>query len=90
MTPKNREEAIRIVVNAAADHLTGGTGLDLFQILDAAGLAIVPKEPNEDMRSLAWYRATKENPVLEASGTSRDLMEAYRAMLDASPFNDKG
>jgi hypothetical protein len=96
MTPKNREELARALfpepfegqpamdVSDYArrfDQQQAGYRTDaILRLLDAAGLAIVPKEPTEDQ---VWAGRT--------GSLGSDLVginSSYRAMLEASPFKE--
>ena len=86
MTPKNREELVGMLTRGFATSgvafWTDATTGELLDALDAAGLAIVPKEPTKQMRA-----TTDGKQVLF---TRWDNTEAYRAMLEASPFKEGG
>ena len=71
MTPKNRDELSDHIDKWLDDDLSTG---QLFKALDAAGLAIVPKEPTEAM--------------LEAGEGCAAIAYAYDLMLEASPFKE--
>ena len=85
MTPKNREELIRLLARATAkieqcsfsDHREGLLADAGVQIaaLETAGLRIVPVEPAEAM---VFHASFVEPP--------RPYGKVYRAMLAASPF----
>jgi hypothetical protein len=84
MTPKNREELIGMLTRGFATSgvafWTDATTGELLDALDAAGLAIVPKEPTEDQ---VWAGRT--------GSLGSDLVginSSYRAMLEASPFKE--
>jgi hypothetical protein len=84
MTPKNREELVGMLTRGFATSgvafWTDATTGELLDALDAAGLAIVPKEPTEDQ---VWAGRT--------GSLGSDLVginSSYRAMLEASPFKE--
>jgi hypothetical protein len=100
MTPKNREELARALfpepfegqpamdVSDYArrfDQQQAGYRTDaILRLLDAAGLAIVPKEPTE-----AMVAATCGPVVYHTPRNHYDIARAiakYRAMLEASPY----
>jgi hypothetical protein len=90
MTPKNREELIGMLTRGFATSgvafWTDATTGELLDALDAAGLAIVPKEPTE-----AMVAATCGPVVYHTPGNHYDIARAiakYRAMLEASPFKE--
>jgi len=76
MTPKNRDELADHIDKWLDDDLSTG---QLFKALDAAGLAIVPKEPTKEMWQAQRY--------MEIDFRS-DFEDQYRAMLEASPFRE--
>jgi hypothetical protein len=71
MTPKNRDE-LAWAISTALRYQGREMGESVIAALDAAGLAIVPKEPTEAMVS--------------TFGASSIEVAFYRAMLEASPF----
>jgi hypothetical protein len=79
MTPANREELVGMLTRGFATSgvafWTDATTGELLDALDAAELAIVPKEPDAEMVSAVRM------------GDSPSA--AYRAMLEASPFRRK-
>lgn len=71
-TPRSREELIR-----AFDTTLGvGGAEDILHILDELGLAIVPKEPTEEM----------EGAAIKAYRESINAAETIGAAIAASPF----
>jgi len=85
MTPKNRAElAVWLRHRISTIREIEGTErlpTSLIDALDAAGLAIVPKEPTAEM-GIASQQAH-----LDEDGS---LLASYHAMLDASPFKEPG
>ena len=90
MTPKNREELIGMLTRGFAASgvafWTDATTSELLGAIDAAGLAIVPKEPN-DWMSQAGIAALSKAEVDPAHNMAEHL-PVYRAMLEASPFKE--
>ncbi len=89
MTPKNRAELVAWLADLSSTenaqgrehrHALGDQFAErIVAALDAAGLAIVPKEPTEDMlRPCDDYTDQITNA------------NVYRAMLYASPFKEPG
>jgi len=78
MIPKNRDELIGMLTRGFAASgvafWTDATTIELLGALDAAGLAIAPKEPTEAM--------------LEAGEGCAAIAYAYDLMLEASPFKE--
>lgn len=76
MTPKNRDQLARLLwqVSASSIGSVAEQGEQIMRDLDAAGLAIVPKEPTEAMVSTL--------------GASSIEVAFYRAMLEESPFKE--
>jgi hypothetical protein len=81
MTPKNRNELADLIENMpmkqeriTRPQLGKRMAEQLLEGLDAAGLAIVPKEPTEAM--------------LEAGEGCAAIAYAYDLMLEASPFKE--
>lgn len=87
MTPKNRDELEVLIFDKFSEGLTAANSYKqnaaafLLKALDAAGLAIVPKEPTAEM-GIASQQAH-----LDEDGS---LLASYHAMLDASPFKEPG
>jgi hypothetical protein len=79
MTPKNREELMEglyvLIGHYWAGMVDTTTVEKIINHLDAVGLAIVPKEPTEEMLQACMYE--DDDPA------------NYRAMLEASPFKGK-
>lgn len=74
MTPRNLDELAKLIDDQAfvRDAFLGNRVLDE---IDAAGLAIVPKEATEE--------------IVLAVSTQASIEENYRAMVEASPFRGK-
>jgi hypothetical protein len=101
MTPKNREELARALfpepfegqpamdVSDYArrfDQQQAGYRTDaILRLLDAAGLAIVPKEPTPKMYEQAFASSFE----WENKGWEMSPANCYRAMLEASPYRGK-
>jgi hypothetical protein len=88
MTPANREELVGMLTRGFATSgvafWTDATTGELLDALDAAGLAIVPKEPTD-----AMVAATCGQVVYHTPRNHYDIARAiakYRAMLEASPY----
>ena len=89
MTPKNRADLVELMRDTIADSCGDGDRTiahDILDDLDAAGLAIVPKEPT-DWMSQAGIAALSKAEVDPAHYMAEHL-PVYRAMLEASPFKE--
>jgi hypothetical protein len=89
MTPKNREELVGMLTRGFATSgvafWTDATTGELLDALDAAGLAIVPKEPTPKMYEQAFASSFE----WENKGREMSPANCYRAMLEASPYRGK-
>jgi len=88
-TPANREELVGMLTRgfttSGVAFWTDATTSELLAALDAAGLAIVPKEPTEGMKNV--YTGEWDNA---GAWLQTEPHEVYRAMLEASPFKEGG
>jgi hypothetical protein len=92
MTPANREELVGMLTRGFATSgvafWTDATTSELLDALDAAGVAILPKEPT-DWMSQAGIAALSKAEVDPAHYMAEHL-PVYHAMLEASPYRGKG
>ena len=89
MTPKNLEELVLVMRDTIADFAFTDDNRTLahaiIEDLDAAGLAIVPKEPTPKM----YEQAFASSFGWENKGWEMSPANCYRAMLEASPYRGK-
>ena len=92
--PKNRAELDMLIADAIIEN-PPSTRLDAIDALitadhiqsalDAAGLAIVPKEPT-DWMSQAGIIAALSKAEVDPDHNLAEHLPTYRAMLEASPY----